>query len=228
MPQITSNRLRAAATTALLVLLAGLLLAACGGGSSSKSSSSSSTSTSAKAAGGAGRQFGARGAALRTCLQQNGITLPRLKAGQRRTPGTGGPFGAGGAGAAAKLPNGVTRAQFQAALKKCGGTQFRGGKGFAAGGAQRFTKFAACMRKNGVKLPQPNTSGKGPIFNTKGIDTTSASFKAADAKCVRELRPSGSAQPGGQGAPGAGAQGAPGAPGGAAPGEAPAGAPPSE
>jgi hypothetical protein len=230
MPQITSNRLRAAATSALLILLAGLLLAACGGGSSSNSSSSKSTSTSAKAARGAGRQFGARGAALRTCLQKNGITLPKVKAGQRRTPGAGGPFGAsgaGGAGGAAKLPNGVTRAQFQAALKKCGGAQFGGGKGFAAGGAQRFAKFAACMRKNGVKLPQPNTSGKGPIFNTKGIDTTSASFKAADAKCVRELRPSG-ARPGGQGAPGAGAQGTPGAPGGAAPGEAPAGAPPSE
>jgi hypothetical protein len=228
MPQITSNRLRAAATSALLVLLAGLLLAACGGGSSSKSSSSSSTSTSAKAAGGAGRQLGARGAALRTCLQKNGITLPKVKAGQRGAPGAGGPFGAGGAGAAAKLPSGVTRAQFQAALKKCGGAQFGGSKGFAAGGAQRFAKFAACMRKNGVKLPQPNTSGKGPIFNTKGIDTTSASFKAADTKCAAELRPSGSAQPGGQGAPSAGAQGAPGAPGGAAPGEAPTGAPPSE
>jgi hypothetical protein len=224
MPQITSNRLRAAATSALLVLLAGLLLAACGGGSSSKSSSSSSTSSSAKAAS-SGGQFGAHGAALRTCLQKNGITLPKVKAGQRRTPGAGGPFGAG---AAAKLPNGVTRAQFEAALKKCGGMQFRGGKGFAAGGAQRFAKFAACMRKNGVKLPQPNTSGKGPIFKTKGIDTTSASFKAADAKCVRELRPSG-AQPGGQRAPGSGTQGAPGAPGGAAPGEVPpAGAPPSE
>jgi hypothetical protein len=230
MPQITSNRLRPAVASALLMLLAGLLLAACGGGSSSKSSSSSSTSTSAKAGAGARGQFGARGAALRTCLQKNGITLPERKAGQRGTPGAGGPFGAGGAGAAAKLPNGVTRAQLQAALKKCGGSQFRGGKGFAAGGAQRFAKFAACMRKNGVKLPQPNTSGKGPIFNTKGIDTTSASFKAADAKCVRELRPSGGAQPGGGGAPGGGAQGAPGAPGasGAAPGEAPAGAPPSE
>jgi hypothetical protein len=84
------------------------------------------------------------------------------------------------------------------------------------------------MRKNGVKLPQPNTSGKGPIFNTKGIDTTSASFKAADAKCVRELRPGGSAQPGGRAAPGGGTPGTPGIPGGAAPGEAPAGAPPSE
>jgi hypothetical protein len=224
MPQITSNRLRAAAASALLVLLASLLLAACGGGSSSKSSSSTGTSTAAKATGRAGGQFGARGAALRTCLQKNGITLPKRKAGQHGAPGAAGPFGAGGAGTAAKLPGGVTRAQFQAALKKCGGSQFRGGKSFAAGGAQRFAKFAACMAKNGVKLPQPNTSGKGPIFNTKGIDTTSASFKAADAKCIRELRPSGGAQPGGQGAPGAGAQGTPGA----APGEASVGAPPSE
>jgi hypothetical protein len=222
MPQITSNRLRPAAAGALLVLLAGLLLAACGGGTSS--TSSSSTSTAAKAATGAGGQFGARAAALRTCLQKNGVTLPKPKAGQRTTPGAGGSFGAGGAGGAAKLPNGVTAAQLQAALKKCGGGQFRGGKGFAAGGAQRFAKFAACMRKNGVKLPQPNTSGKGPIFNTKGLDTTSAAFKRADAKCVRELRPSGSPQPGGQGAAGAGAQGPPVA----APGEAPAGTPPGE
>jgi hypothetical protein len=76
------------------------------------------------------------------------------------------------------------------------------------------------MRKNGVNLPKPNTSGKGPIFNTKGIDTTSASFKAADAKCVRELTPSG-AQPGGPGAPGAG--GAQPSPRAATPGQVPGG-----
>jgi hypothetical protein len=225
MPQITSNRLRVAAAGAVLVLLAGLLLAACGGSSKSSSSTTAGTSTAKTTTGGRG-QLGQRGAALRTCLQKNGITLPERKAGQRGgTPGAGGPFGAGGAGGAPRLPKGVTRAQLQAAFKKCGGGQFRGGgKGFAAGGAQRFAKFAACMRKNGVNLPRPNISGKGPVFNTKGIDTTSSSFKAADAKCARELRPSGSPRPGSQGAPGAGAQGAPGA----VPGEAPAGAPPSE
>ena len=229
MPQITSNRLRRAAASALLVLLAGLLLAACGG--SSKSSSSTSASTNAvKGTSGGGRQFGARGAALRTCLQKNGITLPERKDGKRSsTPG--GPFGAAGTGAggAPKLPKGVTRAQLQAAFKKCGGGQFRGGgKGFAAagGGAQRFAKFAACMRTNGVNLPQPNTSGKGPIFSTKGIDTTSASFKAADAKCIRELAPAGGAQPGTTGAGGASGQaGTPGAAHGEAPGGAAAGGP---
>jgi hypothetical protein len=215
MPHNRSNRLRPAAASALLVLLAGLLLAACGGASKSISS----TSTTAKAASGAGGQFGARGAALRTCLQKNGITLPARKAGRRPSPDAGRPFGARGAGAAgrANLPKGVTRAQFQAALKKCGGGQFpRGGKGFAAG-AQRFATFAACMRKNGVSLPKPNTSGKGPIFNTKGIDTASAAFKAADAKCAHELAPAG-AQPGATGSAGAAGQAGP--PSGS-PGEAP-------
>jgi hypothetical protein len=203
MPQLKSNRLGLAAVSAILVLLAGLLLAACGG----SSSSSSSNQSAAKTAGRAARGLGARGTALRTCLQRNGIALPeRSKGSQRGAPGAGGPFGAGatGTGGASKLPNGVSRARLRAALKKCGGGQFpQGGKAFAAGGTKRFAKFAACMRKNGVNLPKPNTSGKGPIFDTKGLDTTSASFKAADAKCVRELAPGG-ARPGAQGAAGAG------------------------
>jgi hypothetical protein len=67
------------------------------------------------------------------------------------------------------------------------------------------------MRKNGVNLPAPNTSGKGPVFDTKGIDTSGARFKAADAKCVRELAPAGAGGPG---------AGGPGGAGGAAPGAA--------
>jgi hypothetical protein len=217
MEKITSNRLKSAATSALLVALAALLLTACGG------SSKGSTSAGTKTASVTGGQPDARATALRTCLQKAGITLPERKPGRRGTPGAGRPFGGSGAVAAAKLPNGVSRAQLQAALKKCGGGQFpQGGRGLAAGGAQRFAKFASCMRKHGVKLPQPNTSGKGPIFNTKGIDTKSAAFKAADAKCAGELAPSG-VRPGG--APGSDTEaGPPGKP----QGDASAGAPPGQ
>lgn len=222
MADIDSNRLKPAAGV-LVVLLAGLLLMACGG-SSESSSGTSSTASATKTGSGTRGQSRARGAALRTCLQKNGIELPQPRPGQRGQGGKGGPFGAGGAAGGLQLPKGVTRAQLQAAFKKCGGASFRGsGRGIqGAGGAQRFAKFSACMRKNGVNLPAPNTSGKGPIFNTKGINTKSATFKAADAKCVRELVPNGG--PGGaQGAaPGGGAGG------GASPGEgAPGGAPPS-
>ncbi len=100
------------------------------------------------------------------------------------------------------------------------------GKGPAGGARQRFNnptfkralaKFATCMRENGVNIPAPNTSGSGPIFSTKGIDTTSAQFKTAETKCSGDLRAGfrGGAgvhrAPGGPGA--AGPSGAPGGPG---------------
>ena len=43
------------------------------------------------------------------------------------------------------------------------------------------------MRENGVKIPAPNTSGKGPIFNTKGLDTSSTQFTTAERKCRSDL-----------------------------------------
>ena len=47
--------------------------------------------------------------------------------------------------------------------------------------------FAACMRTDGIDMPDPTTTG-GPIFNTKGLDTTGAKFKAAEVKCNPILR----------------------------------------
>jgi len=195
MPHINSNRRKPAAAAVLALLLACLGLAACGG-----SSKNSSTSTNAAAAasrsgetatGQAGRAKGElakRFSALRECLQKNGITLPQRTPGQRRPGGPGGFLGGGGAGP--QLPKGVTRAQYEAVLKKCGGGT--GGKFFRAGPGARFsspafkqalTKFSACMRENGVNVPVPNTSGNGPIFNTKGINTSSPQFRVAETKC---------------------------------------------
>ena len=188
MPHLDSNRHKPAlALTALAVLLAAaLLLAACGGSSKASSSSSSSSSSTAKAPVRAAVRARARAAALRSCLQKNGVTPPKGKPGQGGAPGARGPFGGSG-----QLPTGVSRAKLQAALKKCGGGNLPRAASArrAAGGGRRLAKFAACMRKNGVKLPAPNTSGKGPIFDTKGIDTNSAKFNAADVKCMRELAP---------------------------------------
>ena len=148
---------------------------------------------------------------MRECLQKNGITLPK------RTPGShqGGGFVPGaGAGGGPQLPSGVTRAQYEAALKKCGGGS---GHFFGGGGSARrlnnsvfktaLTKYGDCLRENGINLPAPNTSGNGPIFDTKGINTSSSQFKAASAKCRSALigafrRPAGA--PGGAGTPPAG------------------------
>jgi hypothetical protein len=113
------------------------------------------------------------------------------------------------------LPKGVSKARYEAAIKKCGGFP-RGG--FAGGGATAFSspaakqalvKFAACMRENGVNVPAPNTSGKGPVFNDKGLDTSSAKFAAAESKCRADLLSVFRKRPGTVGgAPGAGGPGA--------------------
>lgn len=211
----------------LVLALAGVLLAACGGSSSSSPAASTGTttvSTSANASATAPTTSTGsttttptttpttptttapgprpqRFTALRECLQKEGITLPQRKSGQRG-PGF---LGAGG------LPAGVSRSKFQSALTKCDSSlKLSPGQGHFFNSPsikQAYTKFAACMREHGVNLPEANTSGNGPIFNTKGIDTASATFKAAEAKCRSDLFGSFHLRPG-VGAPGAAGPGA--------------------
>jgi hypothetical protein len=199
MSHISSNRRkRAAATTtamvALALPLACLGLAACGGSSSSSTTSANASATTPAGSAGPGArgQGPARFQALRECLQKDGIALPKRPPGQRPGAGAGRVGGFLGGSAGPRLPKGVTRAQYEAAIKKCGGGAFADGRVGARVKSPAFrlalTKFAACMRENGVNVPTPNTSGNGPIFSTKGIDTTSAQFRAAEAKCSNDLR----------------------------------------
>jgi hypothetical protein len=233
----TSGRRGLAAGALLILLLACVGLAACGGSSSTTSSDTNAASTGTTAATtttgtsstrsgtttrpGAGR-VGTRFAALRECLQKNGITLPQRKPGGGRPAGGAGFIG-GGTGPT--LPKGVTRAQYEAALKKCGGSaRFGGGGGARFANNPQFkaavAKYAECLRQNGVNVPAPNTSGKGPVFDTKGIDTTSPQFKTATTKCRGTLAGAFRRLPGRGGPNGTG--GPPGG-GGSAGGGAPAG-----
>ncbi len=187
------SRRRWTALALLCALLAGLALSACGSSGKSTSSASTTTGTTSASSTSPSRsrgRFGARASALRKCLKEHGITLPERKPGQR-----GGPFGGQGG---FKLPSGVSRQQLQEAFQKCGGLG-GGARPFAGGrNPQRLAQFATCMRQNGVNVPAPNTSGKGPVFDTKGIDTGGETFKKALAKCQPELRPPGAgAGPGG-------------------------------
>jgi len=179
-------------------VLVALALSACGGSSSGGSSTatqanaaapgttaSTATGTTTHApggsttpSGGVGRSRGSRGGALRECMQRNGIKLPTQRGGLR------GLFLGG-----ATLPPGVTRSQLQAAIRQCVGNRF-GGR-FAGGPRvaqnpafrQALGSFAACLRQSGVSVPSPNTSGKGPVFSTKGLDTNTPKFKAAVTRC---------------------------------------------
>jgi hypothetical protein len=142
----------------------------------------------------AGTGFAGRGASGRGGFAGRGATGRGGFAGRGAT-GRGGFFGGGATGPGGpggrglRLPKGVSAQKYQAAIAKCGGVG-----GFGAGRTTNttqyraaLTKFAACMRSNGVKLPAPNTSGTGAVFNTKGLNTSSASFKSADAKCQSDL-----------------------------------------
>ncbi len=224
MPQISSSKRKPTTTATAVVLaliLASLGLAACGGSSSTSTTqttanaaatstattttgaTSSGTSSSSSPTAPAGRPNAGRFTAMRACLAKKGITLPQ------RTPGAGGFLGgAGGAGGGPQLPKGVTRAQFAEALKSCGGGSFTGGHFKRVPHAftspafhQALAHFAACLRQNGVNVGEPNTTGKGPVFDTKGINTGSPQFKAAETKCRSVLfsRPPG-ATPGAAGA----------------------------
>lgn len=185
----------------LMGLMAGvavLLLSACGG----SSSSGAGTTSAAKTTGQPG-SAASRSAALRECLKKAGITLPSAPSGN---PGNGAPP-SGGAGGF-KPPEGGSGSKFQEAIKKCGGGGFpAGGRGNinSASAKAALTKYESCMRENGVDLPAANTSGTGPVFSTKGIDTSSQSFKSAQKTCQGDLKgafgtgspPSGAAPPGG-------------------------------
>ena len=60
-----------------------------------------------------------------------------------------------------------------------------------------LSQFAACIRKQGVNLPGPNKANRGPLFNTKGVNTTSVKFKAAELKCRSALLRAFHVHPGG-------------------------------
>jgi hypothetical protein len=177
MPHTDSHRSKPALAPTIVILLASLLLAACGGSSKASSSSTASTDSSSSSASTATTPtravppIGAGSAKLRSCLAKNGVTLPEGV----------------GAGSAGQLPKGITQKQLQAALKKCSPGGSGGGGAGGPQRSQRLAKFAACMRQNGVKLPPPNTSGKGPVFDTTGLDTKGAAFQSAMLKCSDQL-----------------------------------------
>ncbi len=196
MPHFSTKGRTPAAAALTIALLACLGLAACGGSSSTttqttaNAAATGTTTTGATTPGASstptappGRPNPARFTAMRACLAKKGITLPS------RTPGAGGFLGG-----APQLPKGVTRAQYAEALKACG-ANFPAGGHFSrvphAFTSPRFhevlARFAACLRQNGVNVGEPNTSGKGPVFDTKGLNTGSAQFKTAEAKCRSTL-----------------------------------------
>jgi hypothetical protein len=178
MTQTTRPRARSAAFAVLLLVLASIALAACGSSSSKSSSTATSTATSTSTSTSTSTTAADQPARLRACLRGAGIPVSDAVSTVSDV--------------FAKPPKGVTRAQLITAVRGCGGlnTGASAGKPRVSGTEykQAFVNFVSCMRQKGVNLPAPNTSGKGPIVDTKSIDTTSAQYKAAAEKCASILR----------------------------------------
>ncbi|HLI33197.1 MAG TPA: hypothetical protein VKU89_10745 [Solirubrobacteraceae bacterium] len=167
-----------------LLALASLALAACGGSSSAANAASKSSAASST---GAGANGAGRFAALRACLEKQGVKLPAPAAGAH----PGGRFAPGGVPGRPPggfhLASGAARSKLQEALSKCGAGSFRGARFRSPAVKAALEKYAACMRENGVNLAAPNASGSGPVFNTKNINTSSAAFKSAESRCRSDL-----------------------------------------
>lgn len=175
-----TRRRRIRAPLALAAVGACVALAACGGSASSSTSTKSTSASTPSTSTQGPKSKSSRFTALRSCLQKQGITLPAPSAGNRPAGGRGG----------FQPPAGVSQTQYQEALKKCGGGKRTpsSARFDSAAGKAALTKYVACMRENGVKLPTPNTSGKGPVFDTNAVDTQSATFASAQGKCQSDLR----------------------------------------
>jgi hypothetical protein len=167
-----------AAPAVLALLVSCVLLAACGGSSKGSSTSATQASTPTSSTGASSSPtattpaHSAVEAALapyRECIKKQGITLPKGNTGSR-------------------LPSGVTRAQYEAAAKKCHvplgvfeSSPTGPRRPITSAARQRLIKFAACMRENGVNLP-PSTPGR-PLYYPSGVNLSSAQFRAALLKC---------------------------------------------
>ncbi len=182
------------------VVVLGGSIAACGSASgSSSSSATTSTSTTASAAAGSGGPNATRRAALAACLKQHGVTLPaRPRGNTGPRPGSGGGTGTTGTGTGTTPRRGfffgggggpAANPKFRAALQACGAKfGFRGGRGFRGRITHTtITKYVTCVRQHGYNLPNPNFSGKGPIFPAN--IQSNKKFQAASRACQSILVP---------------------------------------
>ncbi len=172
-----------------LFALACVGLAACGGSAGPAGNTAASASTPARTLGSVAarsategtRHEGSTGAKagltrFDTCLRKHGISV-------QAQSGLSG----------ARRPKGVSVSHYRQALQACASAS----PASSAGNTPRkplsprfrnaLVAFAACMRKDGVNLAAPNTTGKGPIFSTKGVDVRSVAFRTAERNCRSTL-----------------------------------------
>ena len=166
---------RAAGGLAVIVVMA-TVLAACGGGTSTKTAAASPPTTSASAGAGTITPTAAQLQAFRTCLTQQGVTLPTFTP-RTTTPGqtppstgTGSRSGLGGGGGALNAV--FSNPADQAAVQACQATLPAGYVAQQQARQNQQAAFNSCMADHGVTVA-PTTPGSPPPT----LDRSSDAYK---------------------------------------------------
>jgi hypothetical protein len=119
---------------------------------------------------------------LNTCLKAHGIVDPEASAKvadiERTIPAL---LGAGGI----PVPSGVTKPQYEAALRRCGVTNAHVGRVAITNPLvkRKVLSVRSCLANNGFTLPVANFPGPGPVLDTSLIDVDSARWVATAMGC---------------------------------------------
>lgn len=119
---------------------------------------------------------------LNMCLKAHGVVNPEASAravdAERTIPAL---LGTGGI----PVPSGVTKPQYEAALRRCGMTNVRVGRTVITNPLVRrkILSVRTCLTNNGFTLPAANFPGPGPVLDTSGINVGSARWVATAMGC---------------------------------------------
>jgi hypothetical protein len=119
---------------------------------------------------------------LNTCLKAHGIAKPETLARAARVEGMiPALFRIG----EIPVPKGITKPQYEAALRRCGVTNVHVGRVAITNPLVRrkILSVRSCLADNGFTLPAANFPGPGPILDTSGIDVGSARWVATAMGC---------------------------------------------
>jgi hypothetical protein len=177
----SASRGQRSCVVAALVVVASIVLAACGSSTTPNVASEGTTSTTVAAGNGSGGAHSSDALPFTRCMRSNGV-------GNYPDPSSSGSI-------PKETPQqlGVSESRLQLAQRVCGHLLPNGGNGPSQAEIAYVKalglKFAECVRRHGVPLPDPDSTGRIPDPQTAGINQGSPKFQAANNACAKYRPP---------------------------------------
>jgi hypothetical protein len=178
--RIKKTRFRESSVLVVLAVSATIALSACGGPDSSTIDNVGTSTVTTVAATGSGTNS-SNSLAFARCLRSNGV------------PNFPDPNSSGVIQKESPQQLGVSVSTYRTALSACSHLLPNGGNGPNQAQLQQVRalglRFAQCMRRHGVALPDPASDGRIPDPGSVGIDQGSPRFQAANQACGKYRPP---------------------------------------